>query len=97
MPLWQKLLDIRSKMLKLNFKLRCDLPNLWFCPRCMKHDPPAEEELAAAIALKEEAEVKQEEQFVVRGNLWTVVSNIYFIDPRNLEPIQAGAETSTGG
>ena len=50
----------------------------------MKHDPPAEEELAAAIALKEEAEVKQEEQFVVRGNLWTVVSNIYFIDPRNL-------------
>ena len=63
----------------------------------MKHDPPAEEELAAAIALKEEAEVKQEEQFVVRGNLWTVVSNIYFIDPRYLEPIQAGAETSTGG
>ena len=35
----------------------------------MKHDPPEEQELAAVLAAKEEAEIKQEEQFVVRGNL----------------------------
>ena len=34
----------------------------------MKHDPPEEQELAAVLAAKEEAEIKQEEQFIVRGN-----------------------------
>ena len=47
---------------------RTDLPNLWYCPRCMKHDPPSEEELQAAKTVKEEeTEVKQEDQFIVRG------------------------------
>ena len=35
----------------------------------MKHNPPEEKELAAVLAAKEEAEIKQEEQFVVRGHL----------------------------
>jgi len=46
---------------------RTDLPNLWYCPRCMKYDPPSEEELQAAKTVKEEEDVKQEDQFVVRG------------------------------
>ena len=50
---------------------KIDLPNLWFCPRCIKFDPPAEEELQQARSVKEEQEMKevmkQEEQFTVRG------------------------------
>ena len=41
----------------------------------MKHDPPEEQELAAVLAAKEEAEIKQEEQFIVRGN---VVITLYY-------------------
>ena len=45
----------------------------------MKHDPPEEQELAAVLAAKEEAEIKQEEQFVVRGNL-EVSSHFCFVN-----------------
>ena len=35
--------------------------------RCIKYDPPSEEELSAIKIKEEELEMKQEEQFVVRG------------------------------
>ena len=36
-------------------------PNSWFCPKCMKFNPPSEEELAAKLRKVEEPE------FVVHG------------------------------
>ena len=47
--------------------IRSDLPNLWYCPKCMKYRPPSEEELLAAKSVKLEAEEKVEEQLEVRG------------------------------
>ena len=49
--------------------IRSDLPNLWYCPKCMKYQPPSEEEILAAKSVKLEAEEKEkvEDQLEVRG------------------------------
>jgi len=38
------------------------IPNCWFCPKCMKFNPPSEQQLAAKTRRQDE-----KEQFVVRG------------------------------
>ena len=37
-------------------------PNSWFCPKCMKFNPPSEDELAARMR-----KVEEKEELVVRG------------------------------
>ena len=37
-------------------------PNSWFCPKCMKYQPPSEEELANKIR-----KVEESQEFVVKG------------------------------
>ena len=49
-------------------------PNTWYCPKCMKFNPPEEEpeEVKRAKLEEEEAQlVKQEEEYMVRGTSTT--------------------------